>query len=143
MPSGQLQRCPCCNNANLTPRSRPGRVVRCRNTALTLPSDLRLPSCRRCKYETLSAATLPSGLRESLYRSNLRERAILASARLRRHGSMRKLERQLDLSQGYLCRLSAGNGLPGAPLVSLLALLATYSDLVDYIEADWTLPPTD
>ena len=56
---------------------------------------------------------------------------------------MRKLERQLNLSQGYLCRLSAGHGVPGAPLVSLLALLAMYPDLVDYLEAYWTLPPTE
>lgn len=142
MPSGQLQRCPCCSSANLTLRPRPGRVVRYRNTALTLPSDLRLPSCRRCKYENLSMAALPSGLLESLYRNNLRERAILAIARLQPHGSMRKLERQLNLSQGYLCRLSAGDGIPGAPLVSLLALLAAQPALIDHLEAYWTLPPT-
>ena len=64
----KAQRCPCCGYAAVIPSARPGRVVRYRNAALTLPADLRLPACRRCKYEPLGLDTLPPELLESLYR---------------------------------------------------------------------------
>ena len=132
-------RCPCCGYAQIGPARRPGRVVRYRNAALTLPADLPLPSCKRCRYEDLAA--LPSELRESLYRTSLRERAQNGIAQLRRYRSQKRLELLLNLSPGYLSRLGAGEGVPSAPLVSLLALLATHPELIDWLEAYWTLPP--
>ncbi|WP_158257553.1 type II toxin-antitoxin system MqsA family antitoxin [Haliangium sp. UPWRP_2] len=136
-------RCPCCGYAKVVPAGRPGRVLRYRNTALTLPPDLSLSHCQRCKYEDLSLAALPGELLESLYRSSLRERAQLAIARLHRHLSKNKLELLLNLSHGYLCRLGAGHGVPSAALVSLLTLLAEHPDLLRELEAYWTLPPGD
>jgi hypothetical protein len=47
----------------------------------------------------------------------------------------------LSLSHGYLSRLGAGDGIPGAQLVSLLALLAAHPELIDQLESYWTLPP--
>ncbi len=48
----------------------------------------------------------------------------------------------LNLSQGYLSRLKAcEKGVPGAPLVSLLALLAAHPNLIDELEDFWTMPP--
>ena len=47
----------------------------------------------------------------------------------------------LNLSQGYLSRLKAGAGIPGAPLVSLLALLAAHPQLLSELEDYWTMPP--
>lgn len=135
------ERCPCCGNARLAPSSRPGRVVRYRNTAITLPSDLPLLCCRRCKYEDLSFAALPSGLLETLYRSSLRERAMLAIARLKLYSSKRRVELLLNLSHGYLSRLGSGDGIAGAPLVSLIALLAANPELIDQLEGYWTMPP--
>ena len=120
---------------------RPGRVLRYRNTALTLPADLPRPSCKRCKYEDLSLATLPSELAESLYRDSLRERAQRAIARLRPHRSQKRIELLINLSQGYLSRLGADDGSPSAPLVSLLALLAAHPELLGELEAFWTLLP--
>ena len=141
MPRALLPRCPCCGYAKLRAASRPGRVLRYRNTALTLPPDFPLPSCKRCRYEDLSPTNLPSGFLENLYRTSLGERARLSLARLRGTLSQRKLERLTNLSQGYLCRIAAGDGVPGAPLVSLLALLAEYPELIPQLEAYWTLPP--
>lgn len=134
-------RCPCCGAAQLAATCRAGRAIQYRNTVLTLPRDLPLPSCRRCRYEDLSLATLPNGLLESLYRSSLRERAQIEINRLRQNISQNKLELLLNLSHGYLCRLGAGDGVPSAPLVSLLALLADHPELLEQLKDYWALPP--
>ena len=137
----KAQRCPCCGYAAVIPSARPGRAVRYRNAALTLPADLRLPACQRCKYEPLGLDTLPPGLLESMYRDNLQKRAALAIARIQGCRSLRRTELLLNLSQGYLSRLKASDGVPGAPLVSLLALLVAHPQLIGELEDYWTLPP--
>ena len=133
--------CPCCGYASLRLAARAGRVLRYRNTALTLPADLRLPACRRCKYEPLAPGALPPELLESMYRADLRHRAAVAITLVQSHRSQRRLELLVNLSQGYLSRLRAGDGVPGAPLVSLLALLAAHPQLLGELERYWTLPP--
>ena len=135
------ERCPCCGYASVHPLARPGRVVRYRNAALTLPAELCLPACRRCKYEPLGLDAVPAELLESLYRADLRQRVAVAITRLQGFRSQRRTELLLGLSQGYLSRLRAGEGVPGAPLVSLLALLAAHPQLIAELEAYWTLPP--
>ncbi len=134
------ERCPCCGYAALARVGRPGRAVRYRNTVLLLPADLPVPTCKRCKYENLSLETLPTATLEGLYRNSLRERAIVAINRLKHCRPKRQLELLLSLSQGYLSRLGAGDGVPGAQLVSLLALLAAHPELIDRLESYWTLP---
>ena len=138
-PNGE--RCTCCGYASVHPLARPGRVVRYRNAALTLPAELRLPACRRCKYEPLGLDSVPAELLESLYRDDLRQRVALAVARVQHYLPQRKTELLLGLSQGYLSRLRAGDGIPAAPLVSLLALLAAHPQLLGELEDYWTLPP--
>ncbi len=137
----KAQRCPCCGDAAVIPSARPGRVVRYRNAALTLPADLRLPTCRRCKYELLGLDSLSPELLESLYRDDLCRRVAIAIARMQGVRSQRRTELLLNLSQGYLSRLRAGGGVPGAPLVSLLALLAAHPQLITELEDYWTMPP--
>ena len=102
---------------------------------------LRLPICQRCKYEPLGLDILPPELLESMYRDNLQKRVAVAIARLQGVRSQRRTELLLNLSQGYISRLSAGDGVPSAPLVSLLALLAAHPQLIGELEAYWTLPP--
>jgi len=135
------ERCPCCGYASVHPLARPGRVVGYRNAALTLPAELHLPACRRCKYEPLELDAVPAELLESLYRAALRQRVALAVARVQLYLPQRQTELLLGLSQGYLSRLRAGGGVPGAPLVCLLALLAAHPQLLAELEAYWTLPP--
>ena len=137
----KAQRCPCCGYTAVIPSARPGRVVRYRNAALTLPAALRLPVCQRCKYELLGLDTLPPKLLESLYRDNLQKRVAVAIARVQDCRSLRRTELLLSLSQGYLSRLKAGDAVPGAPLVSLLAILAAHPQLLGELEDYWTLPP--
>ena len=139
----KAERCPCCGYLTLRPSARPGRVVWYRNTVLTLPAALRLPACWRCKHEPLGRDVLPPAQLEPLYRAALCQRAALAIVRVQNYRSQRHLERMLGLSQGYLSKLRASDGVPGAPLVSLLALLAKHPHLIGELEDYWTMPPEE
>ena len=114
--------------------------VRYRNAALTLPAELCLPDCRRCKYEPLGLDTLPPELLESLYRDNLQKCVAVAIARRQGFKSQRRTELLMNLSQGYLSRLKAGYGVPEAPLVSLLALLGANPPRLEELKRYWALP---
>ena len=134
--------CPCCGRHAVRPTAQPGRVCRYRHTALTLPADLLVPTCRRCKHLLLSFDSTPelAAALEATYRAELVQRAATEITKLRRHLSQRKLEVALDLSQGYLSRLRAGNGVPSASLVSLFALLRFEPTRLDELARYWALP---
>ena len=103
-------------------RFRPFRMM----PAVPLPADLAIPTCARCYTEHIdekTAETLAAALLVA-YESELRRRAREAVAAVCQYTSQRQLERLVGLSQGYLCRLHAGQGTPSAALVALLALLA-------------------
>lgn len=50
------------------------------------------------------------------------------------------MDRLLDLSLGYLSRLQAGDGVPSACLVSLLALLGSVPSRLEELKRYWALP---
>lgn len=50
------------------------------------------------------------------------------------------MDRLLDLSLGYLSRLQAGDGVPSALLVSLLALLGAEPTRLEELKRYWSLP---
>ena len=50
------------------------------------------------------------------------------------------MDRLLDLSLGYLSRLQAGDGVPSALLVSLLALLGAEPTRLEELKRYWALP---
>ena len=135
-------KCPCCGRHAVRPTAQPGRVCRYRNTALTLPADLLVPTCRRCKHLLLSFDAMPelAAALEATYRAELIQRAAAEITRLSRCLSQRKLEVAIDLSQGYLSRLRAGDGVPSAVLVSLLALLAEDPSRLEELARYWALP---
>ena len=54
--------------------------------------------------------------------------------------SQRHAQEVLDLSHGYLSRLLAGNGVPSATLVSLMALLAAEPARLEELKRYWALP---
>ena len=134
--------CPRCGRHAVRLTAQPGRVCRYRNTALTLPADLRVPTCRRCKHLLLSFESMPelAAALEATYRAELVQRAAAEITKLSRVRSQRKLEAELDLSQGYLSRLRAGYGVPSASLVSLLALLSKEPTRLDELARYWALP---
>ena len=138
----QAGSCPCCGRHAVRPTAQPGRVCRYRNTALTLPADLLVPTCRRCKHLLLSFESMPElpVALEATYRAELAQRAAAEITKLSRVRSQRKLEVELDLSQGYLSRLRAGYGVPSASLVSLLALLSKEPARLDELARYWALP---
>ena len=135
-------KCPCCGRHAVRPTAQPGRVCRYRNTALTLPADLLVPTCRRCKHLLLSFDSMPelAAALETTYRAELVQRAAAEITMLSQRFSQRKLEVALDLSQGYLSRLRAGDGVPSAILVSLLALLGNEPTRLEELARYWTLP---
>ena len=134
--------CPCCGRHAVRPTAQPGRVCRYRHTALTLPADLLVPTCRRCKHLHLSFESSPelAAALEATYRAELVQRVAAEITKLRRRLSQRKLEVAIDLSQGYLSRLLAGAGVPSAVLVSLLALLSSEPTRLDELARYWALP---
>jgi len=136
-------KCPCYGRHAVQPTAQPGRVCRYRNTALILPADLLVPTCRRCKHLLLSFDTMPelAAALETTYRAELIQRAAAEITRLSQRLSQRKLEVALDLSQGYLSRLRAGDGVPSAILVSLLALLSKEPTRLEELARYWALPP--
>ena len=135
-------KCPCCGHHAVRLTAQPGRVCRYRNTALTLPADLLVPTCRRCKHLLLSFDSMPelAAALEATYRAELVQRAAAEIAKLSQRLSQRKLEVALGLSQGYLSRLRAGDGVPSASLVSLLALLASDAARLEELARYWALP---
>ena len=141
-PVGKAARCPCCGRNAVFPVAQPGRMLRYRNAALTLPADLLVPTCRRCQHRLLSFEAMPElhARLEATFRTELCERAAVAITRLGRTHSQRSLEVALDLSQGYLSRLRAKDGVPSAALVSLLALLANEPARLEELQRYWALP---
>jgi hypothetical protein len=107
-----------------------------------LPADLLVPTCRRCKHLLLSLDSMPelAEALESTYRAELVRRAAAEITRLSQRLSQRKLEVAIDLSQGYLSRLRAGDGVPSAILVSLLALLGNEPARLEELARYWALP---
>jgi hypothetical protein len=132
-----------CGARRVTLRARPGRTCRYRVfPALAVPPEVGIPTCGRCAVEYIdehTAATLEPRLAEE-YKSELRRRGKQALGDLSSRLGQARLERLLDVSQGYLCRLSAGNGTPSPQLVVLLALLARHPHLLDWVPRYWAEP---
>lgn len=135
-------KCPCCGRHAVRPVAQPGRVCRYRNAVLTLPADLQVPTCGRCKYMLLSFEAVPglAATLEATYRAELTQRAAVEIRRLGRTYSQRHMQAVLDLSLGYLSRLQAGDGVPSALLVSLLALLGSDPSRLEELKRYWALP---
>ena len=142
--TGTGGQCPCCGRHAVRPVAQPGRVCRYRNAALTLPADLQVPTCRRCKHMFLSFESMPelAAALEVAYRAELVQRAAVEIRRLGQAYSQRYAQEVLDLSHGYLSRLLAGNGVPSAALVSLMALLAAEPARLEELKRYWALPVT-
>ena len=140
--SSKASQCPCCGRHAVRPVAQAGRVCRYRNMALTLPAELPVPTCGRCKHMLLSFDTVPllAATLEATYRAELIHRAGVEIRRLGRIYSQRHIQEVLDLSLGYLSRLQAGDGVPSALLVSLFALLGADPSRLEELKRYWALP---
>ena len=110
--------------------------------AMAVPATVEIPTCGRCSATYIDEATAValSPVLEAEYKRELSRRAKQALADLSPFLSQRKLERILDISQGYLCRIACGHGMPSAQLVSVLALLAQDPTLLEWLARYWTAP---
>ena len=145
-PRPKASKCPRCGHHTLRPTKKAHRVCRYRLVVVTLPVWLLVPTCSRCKHSLLSFDSVPelAATLEAAYRAELVHRASVEITHLGQFYSQRLLERDLDLSQGYLSRLKAGDGVPSAALVSLLALLRNEPQRLAELKAYWALPlPAD
>ena len=140
--NSKARKCPCCSRHAVRPVAQPGRVCRYRNAALTLPADLPVPTCGRCKHMQLSFDMVPglAAALEATYRAELIQRAAVEIRRLGRAYTQRHIQEVLDLSLGYLSRLQAGDGVPSAALVSLLSLLSSDPTRLEELKRYWALP---
>ena len=122
------QRCVRCGSRSVRPRTGKGRTRPYRVfAALPVPDDCLIPACRRCGAQYLDDETIAAlgPVLECVYVAELQRLAALYIRRLpRRLISQRRLELLCGLSQGYLSRLAAGDGVPSAQLVLLLGHLA-------------------
>lgn len=135
-------KCLRCGVGKVRPQRQPGRVRQFRNTNLHLPVSVELATCQRCGGEVDSKENHDELLRQlnEEYQTLLSLRARNALASLQPHISKRRLEIMIDLSQGYLSKVSASVQAPSAALVSLLALLASDPARLRELEKYWLLP---
>lgn len=138
----QTAKCLQCGARGVRPQRRSGRLHRFRNTNLYIPSSLELSTCRRCGRQVHSQEENQALLKvlSAEYQTQLSERAIQALASLRSHINKRRLEILVDLSQGYLSKVSASAQAPSAVLVSLLVLLAADPKRLLELEHYWLMP---
>lgn len=128
---------------DVAPRAKSGRSVRFRNTVLSVPSDLMVPTCKRCgavHYERAS-----QGVRQRLQQLYdqqllLRIRPLIGEACEALGVSQRGLEKLLNLSAGYLSRLRGGHGLPSVALLNALWLLRHQPELKAQLDHFWDSP---
>jgi len=125
------------------PRQAPGRTYTYRIfPALTVPESVQIPTCSRCAAtfidEPTAVALVP--VLQAEYRRELSRRAKKALAEISPYLSQRKLERRIDMTQGYLSRIGGGYATPSPQLVVLLALLAHDPALLEWVALYWAAP---
>ena len=111
--------------------------------ALPLPADLLIPTCSRCRAESLDLGTTQRlhQILPHLYQAELRRLAGQELRALSPHISQRQLELLVGLAQGYLSRLLAQAGNPSSALVLLLGLLAKDPQArLSEVQAYWRAP---
>ena len=141
-PPSQARKCPCCGHRTLRLTREPGRSCRYRNTYLTLPTELPVPTCRRCRHMVLTYESVPAlkATLEATFRAELVHRAKVEITHLAQFYSQREVEREIDVAQGYLSRLKGGDGVPSVALVCLLALISQEPSRIEELRSYWALP---
>ena len=140
----QRPTCLRCGGHTVRPLQRPARTVSYRVfSALPLPADLSIPTCSRCRAESLDLDTIQRlhEILPRLYQAELRRLAGQELRALSTYISQRQLELQIGLAQGYLSRLLARAGNPSSALVLLLGLIAKDPQArLSEVQAYWQAP---
>ena len=138
----ERKRCIRCGKRAVRPRRAKGRTTPDRTMpCLPIPEALALPECGYCRNLSIpDDETTLRALQEG-YVASLRERVELAIVTLHDVRSLRKLERLLGVSQGYLSKLRSGTSNPSPELTLLLGLLASNPrQVLQRAEEFWALP---
>ena len=136
------RRCHECGTGKVVPVAKAGRQERYRTLMLEIPAYVEIPTCDNCGAEWMDPATaraIDEALK-SVYQASLRTLLNKALIKIRARTSMRRVERLLGLSEGYLSKVSNSRSEPSAELVSNLGLISMNptSRLHD-LETFWTL----
>jgi len=125
------KRCAQCGAREVTKVAKAGRTAPYRNTELSVPASLEIPTCGNCGAEWIDAATaraLDDGL-EASYQERVRQRLDEAlEIVLKAAGSQTRVERALGVSPGYLSKLKLGKRNPSAEIATSLWLIAVDGD---------------
>ena len=124
-------------------RQAPGRTHTYRIfPALTVPESVQIPTCSRCAATFVDGPTAEAlvPVLQAEYKRELSRRAKRALAEISPYLSQRKLERRIDMTQGYLSRIGGGHQTPSPQLVVLLALLAHDPALLEWVALYWAAP---
>ncbi len=138
----ERKRCIRCGKRAVRPRRAKGRTTPYRTMpCLPIPEALALPECGYCRNLSIPDDETTLRVLHESYVASLRERVELAIVTLRDVRSLRKLERLLGVSQGYLSKLRAGTSNPSPELTLLLGLLASSpKPMLRRADAFWALP---
>jgi hypothetical protein len=136
------RRCHECGTGKVIPVAKAGRQERYRTLMLEIPAHVEIPTCDNCGAEWMDPGTaraIDEALK-SVYQASLRTLLNKALIKIRARTSMRRVERLLGLSEGYLSKVSNSRSEPSAELVSNLGLISMNptSRLRD-LETFWTL----
>jgi hypothetical protein len=125
------------------PVAKPGRTTLYKHVEIPVPADLTIRTCDNCgeEYTHASEAAAHDAALEPVFREVVREKLVAALVALEPIDSMRRIERVLALSDGYLSRLKQGRGDASPQLVSTLCLLATSPRSLEMLERMWAAKP--
>lgn len=125
------------------PVAKPGRTTIYKHVEIPVPADLAIRTCDNCgeEYTHASEAAAHDAALEPVFRETVRSKLVAALVALEPIDSMRRIERVLGLSEGYLSRLKKNRGEASPQLVSTLCLLATSPQSLDTLEAMWAVRP--
>lgn len=122
------------------PIAKAGRTTLYKQIEILVPADLVIRTCDNCgeEYIHASEAAAQDAALEPVFRETVRAKLVAALVALEPIDSMRRIERVLGLSEGYLSRLKQGRGDASPQLVSSLCLLATSPQSLETLEAMWS-----
>lgn len=133
-------RCVECGIGEVQPVATGGRTTLYKGIEVPVPADLAIRTCNNCGEEYIHASEAKAfdAALDPIYREIVREKLEAAFAALEPlQISMRRLERVLPVSEGYLSKLKKGRAEASPQIVSSLALIATSPGAIGTLEALW------
>jgi len=142
--NSMIEACPACGaDRSVHLAAKPGRFLPYHGLELEVPEDLEVPECESCGERFWGPKELDAVevALDAAYRAEMQRRAIELLAKLEAANiSQRRLERVLQLSQGYLSKIRSKET-PSVALLSELVLIAEEPEArLASLERFWSTP---